>query len=81
MVSQSYVTMENRSCVKRNSVNLSYLPIHEINRYTEEGHKNKDLKLVPTYESRDKIMRNHERKSEMLLGQYLITPTITNKNI
>ena len=52
-----YVTIKDSKYVKINSVNLLYLIFRKVNGYFEEIKKSKYLTLVPTNESKEKILK------------------------
>ena len=52
-----YVTIKDSKYVKINSVNLLYLIFNKVNEYFEEINGNKYLTLVPTNESKEKILK------------------------
>ena len=52
-----YVTIKDSKYVKINSVNLLYLIFRKVNGYFEEIKKSKYLPLVPTNESKEKILK------------------------
>ena len=53
-----YVTIKNLKYVKINSVNPLYVIFSKVNGYFEEIDKSKYLTLVPTNESKEKILKN-----------------------
>ena len=55
-----YVTIKDSKYVKINSVNPLYLIINKVNGYFEEINKSMQLKLVPTNESKEKILKYEE---------------------
>ena len=52
-----YVTIKDSKYVRINSVNLLYLIFRKVNGYFEEIKKSKYLTLVPTNESKEKILK------------------------
>ena len=51
------VTIKDSKYVKINSVNSLYLIINKVNRYFEQINKNKYLTLVPTDDSKEKMIK------------------------
>ena len=60
-----YVTITDSKYVKINSVNPLYLIINEVNGYFEEINKSMQLKLVPTNENKEKILKYEELWSKI----------------
>ena len=52
-----YVTIKDLKYVNINSVNPLYLIIKKVNGYFEEINGNKYLTLIPTNESKEKILK------------------------
>ena len=59
------VTIKDSKYVKINSVNPLYLIINKVNGYFEEINKSMQLKLVPTNESKEKILKYEELWSKI----------------
>ena len=59
------MTIKDSRYVKINSVNPSYLIINKVNGYFEEIIKSKYLTVVPTNESKEKILKNEELWSKI----------------
>ena len=60
-----YVVIKDSKYVKINSVNCLYLIMNKVNEYFEEIRKSKYLTLVPTNESKEKILKNEELWSKI----------------
>ena len=60
-----YVTITDSKYVKINSVNPLYLIINKVNGYFEEINKSMQLKLVPTNENKEKILKYEELWSKI----------------
>ena len=54
------MVVKDSKYVKINSVNPLYLIFNRVNGYFEEINENKYLTLVPTNESKEKILKNEE---------------------
>ena len=54
------MTIKDWKNVKIDSVNPLYLIFNDVNGYFEEINGNKYLTLVPTNESKEKILKNEE---------------------
>ena len=52
------MTIKDSKYVKTSIVNPSYLIFSEVNGYFKENNENKYLTLVPTNESKEKILKN-----------------------
>ena len=59
------VTIKDSKYVKINSVNPLYLIINKVNGYFEEINKSMQLTLVPTNESKEKILKYEELWSKI----------------
>ena len=55
-----YLVIKDSKYVKINSVNCLYLIMNKVKEYFEEIRKSKYLALVPTNESKEKILKNDE---------------------
>ena len=56
-----YMTIKDLEYIKINSVNPLCHILNKVNGYFEEINGNKYLTLVPTNESKEKILKNKER--------------------
>ena len=64
-----YVTIKNSKYLKIDRVNPLYLIFSKVNGYFEEMNGNKYLLIVPTNESKEKILKNEELRIKI---RYLI---------
>ena len=60
-----YVTIKDSKYVKINRVNPLYLIINKVDEYFEEIKGNKYLKVVPTNESKEKMLKYEELWSKV----------------
>ena len=60
-----YVTIKDSKYVKINRVNPLYLIINKVDEYFEEIKENKYLKVVPTNESKEKMLKYEELWSKV----------------
>ena len=72
-----YVTIKDSKYVKINRVNPLYLIINKVDEYFEEIKGNKYLKVVPTNESKEKMLKYEELWSKV---RDLIRSTTKNQD-